>query len=254
MQATWNYTKLADAYIKRPDYSAAAIDKMCSVMGVTSNSKICDIGAGAGHLTIELGKRDTSVNAVEPNDAMRENGIKRTEKFKNINWLKGTGEQTNQKDSQFDAVTFGSSFNVCDQKLALQESLRICKSGAWFACMWNHRDLDDSIQKNIEKIIKTNLPNYDYGLRRQDQEPILKSSGLFESIEFIDGNVSHQQSIDECVEAWRSHGTLHRQANEDDKLFNKIISEIETYLRSLNMQSITIPYVTRIWVAKFLKK
>ncbi len=254
MQTVWDYTKLANAYIKRPDYSDTAIDQMCHLMGVNVDSKICDIGAGAGHLTIALGKRALSVKAVEPNDAMRENGIERTKKFKNISWYKGTAEQTHQDENQFDAVTFGSSFNVCDQKIALKESFRIGKSGAWFACMWNHRDLNDFIQKNIEDIIKSNLPNYDYGLRRQDQEPILKASGLFEVVKFIEGPVLHQQSIDECVEAWRSHGTLHRQTNENDKLFNSIISEIETFLRSLRVKDITIPYVTRIWVAKFLKK
>ena len=38
----------------------------------------------------------------------------------------------------------------------------------WFACMWNHRDVEDPIQKNIENIITSFIPNYDYGLRRQD--------------------------------------------------------------------------------------
>lgn len=254
MQVTWDYTKLANAYIKRPAYSIDAIDQMCHLIGLNTNSSICDIGAGTGHLTMELSKKGFNIKAIEPNDAMRETGIKRTNQFQNISWYKGTAEQTNQDNDQFDAVTFGSSFNVCDQKMALRESLRICKPDAWFACMWNHRDLDDPIQKNIETIIKTHVPNYDYGLRRQDQSPILKSSNLFVSIEFIQENVFHQQSIDECVEAWRSHGTLHRQVNEDDKLFNKIINEIEAYLQTINQQIITIPYVTRIWVAKFAKK
>lgn len=253
MRTTWNYTKLANAYIKRPDYSVAAIDKMCALMNLNTHSDVCDIGAGAGHLTIELGKRKYCVNAVEPNDAMRENGIQRTNKFKNISWFKGTGEQTNQNESQFDAVTFGSSFNVCDQQLALKESLRICKPGAWFSCLWNHRDLNDPIQKKIESIIISNIPNYDYGLRRQNQTPILKSANLFESIEFIEENILHQQSIEECLVTWRSHGTLYRQTNEDDHIFNRIIGEIESYLQSLNQKMITIPYVTRIWAAKFSK-
>lgn len=254
MQPMWNYTKLADAYVQRPDYSATAIDEMCRLMAVKPDDAVCDIGAGAGHLTIELGTRGFHVKAVEPNDAMRKHGIERTRELDNVSWFKGTGEQTNQVENLFDAVTFGSSFNVCDQKIALDESRRICKSGGWFACMWNHRDLLDPIQKNIENIIKLNIPNYDYGLRRQDQTPILEASGLFEVIKFVEGRVLHQQSIEECVEAWRSHGTLHRQANEDDQLFNKIISDIETYLLSLNTKTISIPYITRIWVAKFIKK
>src|SRR3990167_5627605 len=112
MQTTWNYTKLADAYIKRPDYSPEAIDKMFSLMSLPSNSSICDVGAGVGHLTVGLAERGMVVSAVEPNDAMRKNGIERTKKFNNISWTKGTGERTNQNDNHFDAITFGSSFNV----------------------------------------------------------------------------------------------------------------------------------------------
>lgn len=254
MQATWDYTSLADSYIKRPDYSSQAIDEMLKIMGLDSNSAVCDIGAGAGHLTIELCKRGLAVDAVEPNDAMRAHGMNRTSEFKRVSWIKGTGEQTGKQDSQFDAVTFGSSFNVCNSDLALKESRRICKSGGWFACMWNHRDLDDPIQKNIEEIILTQIPKYDYGSRRQDQKPILAATDFFDSIEFLEGKVEHQQPITECVEAWRSHGTLHRQANQDDELFNNIVSDIETYLSSLNVEHIRIPYTTRIWVAKFHSK
>ena len=145
MKSMWNYTALADGYVKRPDYSAAAIDEMCAAMEIKENDILCDIGAGAGHLTIELGKRGFKVNAVEPNDAMRSHGIKRTAQYDGqIDWFEGTAEDTLQDDSQFDAVTFGSSFNVCDQEKALKESLRICKPGGWFSCMWNHRDLEDS--------------------------------------------------------------------------------------------------------------
>lgn len=254
MQTTWDYSTLADSYVKRPDYSPQAIDKMCQTMGLTKTSHVCDVGAGAGHLTIEFGKRDMAVKAVEPNDAMRGHGIKRTEKYPRVEWFKGTGEQTQQQNDQFDAVTFGSSFNVCDREKALLESRRICKSGGWFACMWNHRNLDDPIQKNIEKIITSHLPHYDYGTRRQDQTEVLKGSQMFDSIDFIEGDVIHQQTIAECVEAWRSHGTLFRQANEDQALFNKIITEIEQYLLSLNVKNISIPYVTRMWIAQFKKK
>jgi SAM-dependent methyltransferase len=254
MQTVWDYTKLADAYLKRPAYSSQAIDRMCAFMGLRSGSRVCDIGAGAGHLTLELAGRGFHVKAIEPNDAMRKNGIQRTGEFVNIAWFEGSAENTGQDDNQFDAVTFGSSFNVCDQKMALEESVRISKSGGWFACMWNHRDLNDPIQGNIEKIIRCHLPDYDYGSRRQDQEPILKASGLFEQIELIEGEVCHQQNVEECVGAWRSHGTLHRQAGGNDVLFGKIIGEIELYLQSLKVGSVTIPYVTRLWAAKFLKK
>ncbi len=248
---TWDYSKLAKGYINRPPYASEAIDILCNNANLQKGNKVCDIGAGAGHLTIELAKRELTVNAVEPNDAMRKNGIARTDKFTNVNWFNGTAEQTNQNYGQFDAVTFGSSFNVCNQELALQESFKLCKPNGWFMCMWNHRDLSDKIQNQIEKIISNFIPNYDYGLRRQDQTKILSASNLFTKIDFFEEPVIHTQTIADCVEAWRSHATLFRQTNENESLFTKIINSIEEYLTSLNQHEIKIPYITRMWLAEF---
>ena len=55
-------------------------------------------------------------------------------------------------------TTFGSSFNVCDRQKALIESKRILVHRGWFACMWNHRDLEDPLQNEIESIIKKRIP------------------------------------------------------------------------------------------------
>ncbi len=56
----------------------------------------------------------------------------------------------------------------------------------------------------------------------------------------------HQQSITDCVEAWRSHATLERQAGP---AFGAIVDEIEAYLSNLGTSSIEIPYTTQIWIA-----
>ena len=122
MKTEWDYTTLARAYLRRPNYSGAAIDVMLSVMKI-DNGEVCDIGAGAAHLTLELLNRRLKVIAIEPNDATRENGAFRTEGYKNISWHKGTGEVTGQNADQFDLVTFGSSFNVCNRERALQVTL-----------------------------------------------------------------------------------------------------------------------------------
>lgn len=249
MKTQWDYTKLADAYVKRPEYSTDALDKMFAKMALPKDAFICDVGAGAGHLTIEIAKRGFKVNAVEPNDAMRGHGIQRTKQFPQVSWFVGTGEETGQENKKFDAVTFGSSFNVCDQNKALAETKRIAKDKGWFSCMWNHRDIDDAVQGKIEEIIKNEVADYSYGNRRADQMPVLKASGLFSSIDFIEGKVMHQQSAEDCVEAWRSHGTLHRQAG--DEKFLRIIDKIEKFLKEDGIQTLEIPYTTRMWVAQF---
>ena len=247
MKTEWDYTTLADAYLKRPDYADAAIDAMLSVAGAEKRDKFCDVGAGVAHLTLMLAVRYLDVVAVEPNDAMRANGIKRTEKFGNVRWHEGTGEATDQSEQSFDMVTFGSSFNVCDRQQALIETARILKPRGWFACMWNHRQLEDPIQSRIESIIKEKVPDYGYGTRREDQTAVIDASGLFGPVVHLDSRVMHQQSILECVEAWRSHATLERQAGV---VFHDVVAAIESYLLSLGTPSIHIPYSTNIWVAQ----
>jgi ubiquinone/menaquinone biosynthesis C-methylase UbiE len=247
MKTEWDYTTLADAYLKRPDYADAAIDAMLSIAGAEKGDKFCDVGAGVAHLTLMLAARSLAVVAVEPNDAMRANGIKRTEKLGNVRWHEGTGEVTGQAAQAFDMVTFGSSFNVCDRQQALKETARILKPRSWFACMWNHRQLEDPIQAQIEAIIKERVSGYGYGTRREDQTAVIDASGLFGPVVHLDSGVMHEQTIEECVEAWRSHATLERQAGA---AFHDVVAAIENYLQSLGTPSIQIPYSTNIWVAQ----
>lgn len=247
MKTEWDYSDLADAYLKRPDYADTAIDAMLKLAGTEAGAAACDVGAGVAHLTLKLAGRGLRVDAVEPNDAMRANGKNRTESLKSVNWFEGTGEATGMRDGAYDIVTFGSSFNVCDRQAALKETRRILKPRGWFACMWNHRELDDPIQARIEEIIRSEVPGYGYGTRREDQMNEIDASGLFGGVVTIGGRVVHPQTKADCVEAWRSHATLERQAGES---FHAIVDRIGSFLDSLPEDSIQVPYRTNIWIAQ----
>lgn len=245
MKTEWDYTQLADAYLKRPDYSAPAVEAMLKVAELREGD-ICDVGAGVAHLTLMLAARGFAVTAIEPNDSMRANGRSRTAHLP-VRWFEGTGEATGMPSHAFDLVTFGSSFNVTDRPKALRETARILRPGGWFACMWNHRDLADPIQSEIENIIRRTIPSYGYGTRREDQTPVINASGLFGPVVRVEADVMHGQSVSECLEAWRSHATLARQAGGR---FDDVIRQVEDYLSGLNVHAIEIPYTTRIWVAR----
>lgn len=247
MKTNWDYSNLADAYLKRPDYSEEALNQMLAIAEIKPQSRVCDVGAGVAHLTIPLAKRGYKIDAVEPNDAMRANGSKRTSAMSNVRWFEGTGEDTGMSGHTYSMVTFGSSFNVCDRTKALLETKRILEPNGWFACMWNHRDLEDPIQKEIENIIKKHIQGYDYGTRREDQAEVINQSGLFKDVKKITGRVEHSQSIKDVYEAWLSHATLERQAGDK---FQSICDSIYDYLKSLNVSSIKIPYTTNIWLAQ----
>lgn len=250
MKVEWDYTTLAGAYLKRPDYAQNAIDKMLEMVGVKKGDKACDVGAGAAHLTKMLARFGLIVDAIEPNDAMRANGVEITKQFKNVAWFEGVGEHTGMKENTYDLVTFGSSFNVCNRAEALEESKRILKKDGWFACMWNHRDLNDPLQKEIEDILKKHIDGYSYGTRREDQTEVINASGLFDEVKYIEGTVLHDVLAENFIEGWKSHGTVYRQSPEKFELINQEIREV---ILEKKQEYIKIPYTTRIWMAKVLK-
>lgn len=247
MKTEWDYTQLADAYLKRPDYAPSALQELFRIAGLQPGDTVCDIGAGVAHLTLPLAAFGCKVDAVEPNDAMRANGQQRTAHIPSVSWSEGTGEATGRPAGAYDFVTFGSSFNACDRGRALAETHRLLKPGKYFACLWNHRDLNDPIQKRIEEIIKAAIPSYGYGTRREDQTEVIAASGLFYAARQVEGRILWEQDITDTVQAWRSHATLHRQAGDN---FGAIIENIAKYLDSLGQKSITIPYTTRAWIAQ----
>lgn len=237
----WDYTERAAAYDRRAEYSGQALDRLVASIG--AGARLAEIGAGTGKLTVQLLRRGFTVDAVEPNDAMRVFGIRNTSGLP-VTWRDGTGERTGLPDASYEAALFGSSFNVVDQAATLREVSRILRPKGWFGCMWNHRDLDDALQRRIEALIVRHIPGYDYGKRREDPSQVIVDSSLFGPVQAIeDAFVAHFDRKD-FIEAWRSHATLARQA---DGQFAAIIDEIAAIIPT---SPVAVPYVTRIWFAQ----
>lgn len=244
----WDYTTLASAYQKRPNYPQAIIDQIIDFTGLQAGDDVCDMGAGTANLSILLAKKGLQIRALEPNLAMRQLGVQRTRHYQEIAWVNTIAEATELKSNVYDMVSFGSSFNVVDRAAALQESLRICRPNGWFMAIWNHRDLDNPLQQRIEICIKESLPSYDYGLRRQDQGKFLVQSGLFSQVDYFESSMLVQQCFDDVLEAWLSHATLIKQAGNK---FSGIIQKIAEILREEDSKTLEIPYTSRAWVARF---
>jgi SAM-dependent methyltransferase len=244
MQTTWDYSALAAHYDSRADYAASALDRALTGMMLSRGDRIADVGAGTGKLARPLAERGLVVHAVEPNDEMRTRGIRNTRGLP-VTWREGTGERTGLDDASVKAVTFGSSFNVVDQRTALREARRIVQPHGWFCCLWNHRDLDDPLQARIEAIIRRAISDYDYGSRREDPTPVLTLSGLFEGVQAFSAGFQVQMTRVAVLDAWRSHGTLARQAGA------KFDGIVEAIGRELHEDVVPVAYTTRGWYARF---
>ena len=246
MKTEWDYTDRAHNYDFRADYSSKAIERLLEQIGSSPDKPVADIGAGTGKLTKMLLNNGLMVKAVEPNDNMRRYGIQNT-KDQNVVWSEGTGEQTGLEKCSVQAAFFGSSFNVVDQRETLNEVARILMANGWFCCMWNHRDVEDPTQKGIETLIRSFIPGYDYGLRRQDPTVVIEENEYFSKVFMIEECFSVLMKKIEIISAWKSHDTLFRQS---DGKFETIINSISDLLTA---DEYAVPYYTRIWASQAIR-
>jgi ubiquinone/menaquinone biosynthesis C-methylase UbiE len=247
----WDYTAHAATYYLRPNYAPAAIDRLCQTVGAKpENYLIADIGAGTGNLTLLFLERRLRCIAVEPNAAMRQIGLERTEGMA-VEWVVGNGETTNLPSGSADLFAMGSSFNCTDRQQTLTEAHRVLKPTGYFTCMWNNRDLErDPVQKRVEEIIRSVIPDYSHGTRREDQSDVILASKLFKDVVYFEASQQVERTLDQYVEAWKSVRNQFWDLNtaEGKQLFDHLMAKVCQELQTLPKLELT--YVTRVWIAR----
>jgi ubiquinone/menaquinone biosynthesis C-methylase UbiE len=249
-----DFTKLAKHYINRPAYSMKLIESLLKIMDHSQKKddfQIVEVGAGTGKLTKMLLEMGLNVIAVEPNDAMRDEGILYTSDFDNVTWLKGSGEETNITSNSADWVVMASSFHWTDPKKSLPEFSRILKEDGCFTAIWNPRNIEISeFHTNIENNIKHIVPELkrvSSGSQSTKQwEYVLTQTGDFEDCLFLETDYIEVMSKDRYMGAWHSVNDIQAQAGEErwQQIISMIQKEIET------LEFIEVPYKIRAWTVK----
>ena len=251
----WDYSDQARYYEYRPNYAGRAIDELCAYVHARKAPaySTLDVGAGTGNLTITLLDRGLQCVAIEPNKAMRDIGIERTNGM-SVRWTKGTGEHTGAKPNSAHWFVMGSSFNTTDRRETLKEAHRVLKKGGYFTCMWNHRDVNNDTEQNkIQKIIQTVVPNYNPGVRREGQADVILESKLFNDVYFTEHPQKVSRTMDQYINAWRSVKNTYWDLNTSKgrttlaSIENKII---KTFGANFIFHMV---YVTRAWTARVEK-
>ena len=252
LKKEWDYTYQSAYYWARPNYAEEAIDELISYVKASKEFDyiVADVGAGTGNLTKLFLNRGLTCVAVEPNRAMMKLGIKVTDGQK-VSWVIGTGENTTLQDGSINLFAMGSSFNTADRALTLQEAHRVLKEKGFFSCMWNHRNIDsDPLQKDIEEIIKSIIPVYERGVRREGQADVILSSRLFNDLHYIAIAKEVNQSSQGYIAAWKS--VKNKFWVWDSKTGQLIINKISERVRKEfpDDSYIKLIYTTKIWTVR----
>jgi ubiquinone/menaquinone biosynthesis C-methylase UbiE len=247
-----DFTKLAKDYSHRPGYSREVIKAISRYIGATREGFIiAEVGAGTGKLTEILIEMGLKGYAVEPNDAMREEGIDALGQHREIVWQKGSAEETGLPGQSADWVLMASSFHWAETEIALKEFHRVLRPGGHFTALWNPRDLEkNALQKQIEEMIYTIAPNIERvssGSRKhlEGVEEQLTSTGHFKGVVFVEAAHQEVMSKERYLGVWRSVNDIQVQAGPEK--FSRIMTEIERIIAPLD--EIVVPYKTRAWTA-----
>ena len=248
-----DFSALAVSYAKnRPDYSTSVLHALTSYVGAHEPGfKAADIGAGTGLWTRMVAGEGIDVRAVEPCDAMREQGEAYTRGC-GVTWRPGTGEATGLPAASAHWLTMASSFHWVKQPEGLHEFSRVLRPGGYLTILWNPRDVEASpLHRQIDALIQTKIP----GLTRvssghekhtRDWAAEMVSTGHFEEVIFMEARHQIAMSHERYLGAWRSVNDIQAQAGP--KRFEEILKEIETLIAPF--PEVIVPYRTRAWTAR----
>jgi SAM-dependent methyltransferase len=135
----------------RPDYPAAALERLVQATGLTPGSDVLDLAAGTGKLTVALVARGLRVIAVEPLPRMR---AQLERELPHVVVLDGTAEQIPLEDASFDVVCVAQAFHWFEPRAAVAEVARVLRPGGWLALLWNLWDVDDPMQAALDRIVE----------------------------------------------------------------------------------------------------
>lgn len=244
-----DFTQLAKFYVDRPGYSLTLLGCIKSYVEQTCKREItvADVGAGTGKLTENLEQLGLKGYAVEPNDAMRREGMRLFAGRDTFTWRKGSAEETGLPDNSVDWVLMGSSFHWTDAPRATAEFRRILKPGGFFTAIWNPRDVErNEIHSEIEEMIRKEVP----GMKRVSsgstvttQDMLDKFGGGIDRLIFMECLHDEVMTKQRYMNIWRSVNDIRVQAGEEG--FQRILNNIENMLKDYS--EISVPYKSRAW-------
>jgi ubiquinone/menaquinone biosynthesis C-methylase UbiE len=190
-----SFEAVAELYERvRPSYPEDAVAWLAEELHIDSSSVVLDLGAGTGKLTRAFVGRAGRVVAVEPGPEMLaqlRGAVPEAEP------MLGAAEAIPLPDAAVDAVVCGQSFHWFRTDEALREIHRVLRPRGSLGLIWNTRDPDDPLQKEITALLAAFVPR---------NRPTMRAS------------------VDQAFDQVSTHSVPHEQELDADGLVERIAS------------------------------
>jgi ubiquinone/menaquinone biosynthesis C-methylase UbiE len=151
-----SFERVADVYERaRPEYPAEAVAWIVKELDLRAGRTVLDLGAGTGKLTRALVPTGARVIAVEPGEQMLAE-LRRV--LPDVETRLGPAEAIPLADDSVDAVTVGQAFHWFRHDEAVPELHRVLRPAGAVALIWNSRDQERPLQREISELIKPFVP------------------------------------------------------------------------------------------------
>lgn len=235
----------AGAYERaRPGYPDDAIAHLVEELQIEPGSRVVDLGAGTGKLTVSLVPTGAHVVAIEPVEAMRS---RLAASLPSVAVLAGTAEAIPLADGVARAMVAAQAFHWFDAPVALAEIHRVLEPGGRLALVWNARDTSVDWVGEMSRI----LDGYGDCIRRHETgawKVAFPAPGFGPLEERLFPNVQPiaPEGVVDRVSSTSFIATL--SADERNRVLERIRTLIGTHPQTAGKETIDLPHETRVYI------
>jgi SAM-dependent methyltransferase len=156
------FTGRVESYVRyRPSYPSQVEELLKERCGLSSASRVADLGAGTGILTAMLLQTGAEVWGVEPNASMRAAAERLLGSQPRFHSIAGSAEDTMLATASVDLITAGQSFHWFDVAHTRVELARILVRDGWVALIWNDRPRSATpFLAGYDELLRRHAPEY----------------------------------------------------------------------------------------------
>jgi SAM-dependent methyltransferase len=237
----------------RPGYPALVADDIGRACGLTSTSRILEIGPGTGQATRLFARKGMQLTALEPSPALAQLARKNLAAFPTVVIVEQAFEEAYIPNGEIDLIYAAQSFHWVDTPAGFRKTHDLLHEQGTLALFWNlKRPLELPIQRAFDELYRHHYQGEPWFCMneeclersRREREEKIKASGFFTVNAVRDYPWSHRYTSKEylaLVDSYVDHRLLPRKQKQ--RLYQGLAAAIEAAGGNL-----TVPYTTVLFL------